>query len=54
MVDKAKLPKYDDLFSPTLQVLMKLGGSGSIEEINDNYAVTVTGGGLNGAMTESG
>ncbi len=42
MVDKIKLPKYDDLFSPTLQVLTKLGGSGSIEEI-DEMLITVIG-----------
>ncbi len=35
MVEKIRLPKYDDLFSPTLQSLTKLGGSGSIEEIDE-------------------
>jgi len=29
----ASLPKYDELFGPTLAVLAQLGGSGSIEEI---------------------
>jgi restriction system protein len=29
------LPKYDDLLKPTLEVLTKLGGSGSIEELDD-------------------
>jgi restriction system protein len=31
----AELPKYDDLFKLTLEVLTKLGGSGSIEELDD-------------------
>jgi len=35
VTEKASLPKYDDLFSPTLKVLRTLGGSGSIEEIDD-------------------
>jgi restriction system protein len=35
MAEKVALPKYDDLFSPTLKVLAQLGGSGSIEEIDD-------------------
>lgn len=30
-----ELPKYDHLFKPTMEVLANLGGSGSIEEIND-------------------
>jgi restriction system protein len=30
-----QLPKYDDLYKPTLQVLTELGGSGSIEEIEE-------------------
>ena len=29
------LPKYDDLFKPTLEALSSLGGSGSIEELDD-------------------
>lgn len=29
------LPKYDDLFKPTLEALSGLGGSGSIEELDD-------------------
>jgi restriction system protein len=29
------LPKYDDLFKPTLEVLATLGGSGAIEELNE-------------------
>lgn len=34
-MEKSELPKYDELFSITLDVLAKLGGSGSIEEIDD-------------------
>jgi len=35
MADKASLPKYDELFKPTLNALIALGGSGSNEEIED-------------------
>ena len=35
MTDTPQLPKYDDLFKPTLEALTKLGGSGSIEELDD-------------------
>ena len=35
MVKTVELPKYDDLFKCTLEVLARLGGSGSIEEIDD-------------------
>jgi restriction system protein len=35
MTGTAELPKYDDLFKPTLEVLTKLGGSASIEELDD-------------------
>ena len=35
MNKSAQLPKYDDLFKPTLEALLKLGGSGSIEELDD-------------------
>ena len=35
MTAKVALPKYDDLFSATLKGLKMLGGSGSVEEIND-------------------
>ena len=35
MTAKVALPKYDDLFSATLKGLKVLGGSGSVEEIND-------------------
>jgi restriction system protein len=35
MPNTLSLPKYDDLFKPTLEVLTKLGGSGSIEEVNE-------------------
>ena len=35
MTKTAQLPKYDDLFKPTLEALLKLGGSGSIEELDD-------------------
>jgi restriction system protein len=30
--------KYDDLFNPTLQALHNLGGSGSIEEIEEQVS----------------
>ena len=30
------LPSFDELIIPTLNALMVLGGSGSIEEINNN------------------
>lgn len=35
MTGNASLPKYDDLFSHTLKALVTLGGSGSVEEIDD-------------------
>jgi len=35
VVKTVELPKYDDLFKCTLEVLARLGGSGSIEEIDD-------------------
>jgi restriction system protein len=35
MAKTAELPKYDDLFKPTLEALSKLGGSGSVEELDD-------------------
>ncbi len=35
MPEKIILPKYYDLFSPTLKTLNMLGGSGAIDEIND-------------------
>lgn len=35
MKKTAPLPKYDDLFKPTLEVLAKLGGSGTIEELDE-------------------
>jgi len=35
MANTPTLPKYDDLFKPTLEVLTNLGGSGSIEELDD-------------------
>ena len=35
MAEKASLPKYDDLFKPTLNALISLGGSGTNEEIED-------------------
>ncbi len=41
MSEKISLPKYDDLFSPTLKVLRTLGGSGAIDEINDAMAATI-------------
>lgn len=36
------LPKYDDFMLPTLQVLRELGGSASIEEIQDRVALRMT------------
>lgn len=36
MTTPPPLPKYDDLFKPTLVALDELGGSGSIEEIDDH------------------
>lgn len=41
MPEKAALPRYDDLFGPTLKVLETLGGSGSIEEINDALSIAI-------------
>jgi restriction system protein len=41
VTEKASLPKYDDLFSPTLKVLRTLGGSGSIEEIDDALSTAI-------------
>lgn len=41
MSEKVILPKYDDLFSPTLKVLNTLGGSGAIDEINDAMAAAI-------------
>jgi restriction system protein len=35
VVKSVELPKYDDLFQPTLEVLTKLGGSASIEELDE-------------------
>jgi restriction system protein len=35
------LPKYDDLFKPTLTALKALGGSGSIEELDDALFSTI-------------
>lgn len=35
MTDTPQIPKYDDLFKPTLQALTKLGGSGSVEELDE-------------------
>lgn len=35
MIETSRLPKYDELFKPTLEVLNTLGGSGSIEELDD-------------------
>ena len=39
--EKINLPKYDDVFSPTLKVLRTLGGSGAIDEINDAMAAAI-------------
>ncbi|MCV0416576.1 MAG: restriction endonuclease [Brevundimonas sp.] len=35
MTQSPTLPKYDDLFRPTLEALSSLGGSGSIEELDE-------------------
>ena len=35
MAEQLKLPKYDDLFTPTLEALTARGGSGSNEEIDE-------------------
>ena len=35
------LPKYDDLFKPTLEALTKLGGSGSIEELDEAVTAAI-------------
>ena len=35
MSTQPSLPKYDDLFKPTLEALAKLGGSASIEELEE-------------------
>jgi restriction system protein len=38
---ETKLPTFDELFIPTIQALSKLGGSGTIEEINNQvYEIT--------------
>jgi restriction system protein len=44
MNEKPILPKFDELLKPTLQALVTLGGSGSIEEIEDTViaALNVT------------
>ena len=36
MTKSSMIPKYDDLFGPTLEALVSLGGSGAIEEIQDH------------------
>ena len=41
MTEKISLPKYDDLFEPTLKSLKALGGSGSIEEVDDAVAAAI-------------
>ena len=41
MAEKISLPKYDDLFEPTLRALKALGGSGSIEEVDDAVAAAI-------------
>jgi restriction system protein len=35
------IPKYDELFNPTLQALKKLGGSASITELLDEVATSI-------------
>jgi restriction system protein len=35
------LPKYDDLFEPTLEALTKLGGSGSIGELDEAVTAAI-------------
>jgi restriction system protein len=39
--EKIVLPKYDDLFKPTLEALATLGGSGSNEEIDETVMVAI-------------
>ena len=41
MAKGVELPKFDDLFKPTLEVLTKLGGSGSIEELYDAMTAAI-------------
>lgn len=41
VADSTTLPKHGDLFGPTLKVLVALGGSGSIEEIDDAVAAAI-------------
>ena len=41
MTKTAELPKYDDLSKPTLEALSKLGGSGSIEELDDAMTAAI-------------
>ena len=41
MAEKPSLPKFDELFKPTLEALNALGGSGSNEEINDALIVAI-------------
>ena len=38
MKDSAQMPKYHELMNPLLQALHELGGSGSIEEIDQKVA----------------
>jgi len=39
--EKTVLPKYDDLFGPTLKVLKAKGGSASVEEINEELTIAI-------------
>lgn len=41
MTEKSSLPKYDDLLSPTLKAVETLGGSGSIEEIDEGLITAI-------------
>ena len=52
----AALPKYDDFMLPTLQAIRDLGGSASIEEIQDRLSETMglSQSGLDAAYPKSG
>ncbi len=51
MADTIQLPKYDDLFKPTLEAVAALGGSGSIEEIDDAVMTAIGAGADHLALT---
>ena len=41
MTKAVLLPRHDDLFKPILEVLAKLGGSGSIEELDETLVAAI-------------